>query len=357
MPMGVSAAWADGVSQAQETLDAAEERLTQITEEHKRLQKEADDLQVQIDAAVEGVMSAQAEVQEGRARLGDMMSYEYKTGGVGVLKVLLESENLSDLINNLHYVDSVQKAQAEEIELQRQREEAFTEALDDMNGKKDAQMAKVAEAEQKTAEAAQVVSNAETQLAKAQDEAAAAVEAERLAALKAQAEAMAAAQKEAEATEPPAEQPSGDASTNQGNAGADSENGNAGSNGGATGNGGSAGSGGGPVDGQAGWRSGVASAYGSTSDGTLGKPTASGAIVTETSMGVAIPMSWPNARSYLGRQVEISYGGATVVATVNDLGGMGGGSRSLDLQPGVWKALGASSCYDWGLRTVSYRFL
>ena len=74
-------------------------------------------------------------------------------------------------------------------------------------------------------------------------------------------------------------------------------------------------------------------------------------------MGVAIPLSWPNARSYLGRQVEISYGGMTVIATVNDLGGMGGGSRSLDLQPGVWKALGASSCLDWGVRTVSYRFL
>ena len=74
-------------------------------------------------------------------------------------------------------------------------------------------------------------------------------------------------------------------------------------------------------------------------------------------MGVAVPLSWPNARSYLGRQVEISYGGSTVVATVNDLGGMGGGSRSLDLQPGVWKAFGASSCFDWGVRTVSYRFL
>ena len=36
---------------------------------------------------------------------------------------------------------------------------------------------------------------------------------------------------------------------------------------------------------------------------------------------------------------------------------MGGGSRVLDLQPGVWKAFGFSSCNDWGLRTVSYRFL
>ena len=45
-----------------------------------------------------------------------------------------------------------------------------------------------------------------------------------------------------------------------------------------------------------------------------------------------------------------------MVATVNDCGGFGG-SRVLDLQPGVWSALGASSCEDWGVRTVSYRFL
>ena len=55
--------------------------------------------------------------------------------------------------------------------------------------------------------------------------------------------------------------------------------------------------------------------------------------------------------------VQISYDGMTVYAVINDCGGMGGGSRSLDLQPGVWKAFGYSSCDDWGLRTVSYRIL
>jgi hypothetical protein len=74
-------------------------------------------------------------------------------------------------------------------------------------------------------------------------------------------------------------------------------------------------------------------------------------------MGVAVPMAWPNFRSYFGHQVEIVYGDKTVIATVNDCGGMGGGSRHLDLQPGVFKAFGFGDCYDWGLRTVKYRFL
>ena len=60
MPMSAPAAWADGVSDAQQTLDAAEERLTQITQEHAKLQDEADDLQGQIDEAVEGVLEAQS---------------------------------------------------------------------------------------------------------------------------------------------------------------------------------------------------------------------------------------------------------------------------------------------------------
>ena len=107
-------------------------------------------------------MDAQSEVQEGREHLGEMLSREYKTGGIGLLTVLFESENLNELVNNLHYLDAVQQAQADEIELQRQRQEAFNTALDDLNTKKDEQMKKISEAEQKTAEAAQVVSNAET---------------------------------------------------------------------------------------------------------------------------------------------------------------------------------------------------
>ena len=108
-----------------------------------------------------------------------------------------------------------------------------------------------------------------------------------------------------------------------------------------------------------GWLSGTASAYGGSTDSSTGavSTTATGARCDDSSMGVAVPMSMPNYRSYFGRKVEISYNGRSVIATVNDCGGMGGGSRVLDLQPGVFKALGFSSCNAWGLRTVSYRFL
>jgi peptidoglycan hydrolase CwlO-like protein len=108
-----------------------------------------------------------------------------------------------------------------------------------------------------------------------------------------------------------------------------------------------------------GWQSGVASAYGGYSDASVapGARTATGDPVSETSMGVAVPMAWDGYSSLFGRKVEISYGGKSVIATVNDCGGMGGGSRSLDLQPGVFRAFGATNCFEWGLRNVRYRFL
>ena len=356
-------AFADEVSDAKAALDQAEARMAQIAEEHAQLEAQVEELQGQIDDATQGVMDAQTAMQEGRAHLGEVMSYEYKTGGIGLLEVIFGSQSLDDLIDNLQYAESVQAAQAKIIEEQKVLEEQFTTALDDLNTKKDAQMEALDEADQKSKEAAQVVEGAQAQLEKAEDEAARR-EAERLAELQRQAEELKAQQEAAAAAQ---ETPASTESDDQGSASEEQPAGD-GSNGGSTGgtsggsssggNEGSSGSGGDQAtDPGSGWQTGIASAYGSKSDGTLGGTTATGAIVTESSMGVAIPMSWPNYRSYLGRSVEISYGGMTVIAVVNDCGGMGGGSRSLDLQPGVWKAFGASSCYDWGLRTVSYRFL
>lgn len=105
-----------------------------------------------------------------------------------------------------------------------------------------------------------------------------------------------------------------------------------------------------------GWSSGVASAYGGKTDPGCGSTTATGAKVTESSMGVAIPMAW-GRRDLLGHKVMIAYGNKVVTATINDVGGMGGGSRALDLQPGVFRAFGFNSCNSWGLRTVKYKIL
>lgn len=352
-------AYADEVSDAQNALSAAEARMSQIASEHEALVKQAEELQQQIDEATQGVMDAQVAAQTGRNKLGTYAAQEYKTGGISLIKVLLESQSISDLVNNMQYFDAIQEDQARQIAEQKQLEATFNDALDDLNKKKDEQVKAISDAEAKQTEAQQVVAQATAHLSDAQ----AAAEAARLAELQKQAEALKAQQEAQSQTEQaPAEESKGAAekAEESGN-GAASNSGNQSSNGSSSGssnsNGSSSNSSNSSNTSTSGWQSGVVSAYGSTSDGTLGAHTATGAIVSESSMGVAVPMSMPNYRSYFGRSVEISYGGHTVVAVVNDCGGLGGGSRALDLQPGVWKALGASSCFDWGVRTVSYRFL
>lgn len=107
------------------------------------------------------------------------------------------------------------------------------------------------------------------------------------------------------------------------------------------------------------WQTGVASAYDvETNDDGLGNfgvnVTASGIKLHDNSITVAVPAS----KAYLlGRIVEICYDGKVVIATVTDTGGFEGYGRALDLAPGVFKALGAPTSYDWGTRTVSYRYL
>ena len=341
-----SVAFADEVSDAQNALDSAEAQLQQISAEHEALVAQADALQAQIDDAIQGVLDAQSSVQEGRLKLGTYASQEYKMGGLSLVQVLLDSQNIADLINNMRYFEAIQQEQAREIEQQKQREEAFNEALDDLNEKKDSQQKAIADAASKEKEATQVVASATAKLSDAQ----AAAEAARLAELQRQAEALQ-AQQDAEEEASSADDSSG-GNADSGSSGSGSNaNTNSGSNENNSGNDSSS-----DTTDDSGWTTGLASAYGAESDGTLGGRTANGSIVTETSMGVAIPLAW-NKRYLLGRTVEISYGGRTVLATINDLGGMGGGSRSLDLQPGVWRAFGASSCFDWGVRTVSYRIL
>lgn len=348
-------AYADEVSDAQNALSAAEARMSQIASEHEALVKQAEELQEQIDEATQGVMDAQAAAQAGRDKLGIYATQEYKTGGISLIKVLLESQSISDLVNNMQYFDAIQEDQARQIAEQKQLEATFNEALDDLNKKKDEQVKAISDAEAKQTEAQQVVVQATAHLSDAQ----AAAEAARLAELQKQAEALKAQQEAQSQTEQAsAEESKGAAekAEESGNSAA-SNSGNQSSSGSSSSSSSSSSNNSNSSNTSSGWQSGVVSAYGSTSDGTLGAHTATGAIVSESSMGVAVPMSMPNYRSYFGRSVEISYGGRTVVAVVNDCGGLGGGSRALDLQPGVWKALGASSCFDWGVRTVSYRFL
>ena len=340
------------VEEAQGALDGAESNRQGIAADHEALVKEVADLQKRIDETTAQALEAQQEVIDGRAALAKAAVYEYRGGSAqSLVKLLLEAESFDELVRNLVYLSSVVQYQVDEVEAQKERSARFDALMEDLNAQKDEQDRKLAELEEKKVQAEQTVSDASTKLQGAQGEYASMVEELQRKIEEAEAQGYAPA-------EPVAVDESNTNTVRPGDQMTDvapdpspspAPDGGSGSD---------------PApepapDPGAGWSTGIASAYGGSTDPYTPNPgtTATGAVCDDWSMGVAVPMAWPRYWQYYGRTVEISYGGMTVLATVNDCGYMGGGSRVLDLQPGVWKAFGFSSCNDWGLRTVSYRFL
>jgi len=101
------------------------------------------------------------------------------------------------------------------------------------------------------------------------------------------------------------------------------------------------------------WMTGTASAYALGNDG-VDSWTANGSILDENSFGVAVPAEWAYL---LGSTVEIRYGEVTVTGYINDTGAFLRYGRSLDLQPGIWKAFGCNNEYEWGVRTIQWRIV
>lgn len=347
LPGSLRQAHADELSDAQATLAEASSELDSLNKEYDALQQQLSSLDSQINETTEKVITAQQQMLKGRDTLSDAILSQYKSdGSLSLVGIVLSSTSIADFTKNLTYYTAIQEDEAEKVAEQKQLRDEFSSSLEELDSQRDAQQKLLNEADQKKAQAQKVVSDASAKVSSIQEAQAQAA----LAALQAQAEQMKAAeeQKQAEAQSQAKESANWNTNTDR----TPSANTNSGS-------GGNSDSSSNSSDSSTGWKTGIASAYGGSSDAGTPNPgtTATGAVCDDSSMGVAIPMSWSNYRSYYGRAVEIKYGGKTVVATINDCGGLGGGSRSLDLQPGVFKAFGFSTCQDWGLRTVSYRIL
>ena len=333
----VREAHADELSDAQAVLSQASAELDSLNKEYDALQAQLSGLDSQINETTQKVQDAQQKMLEGRETLSGSILSQYKgDGSLSLVNIVLSSEDISEFTKNLTYYSSIQEDQAQKVAEQEQLRDTFSSALGELDTQRDEQQKLIDEAEQKKSQAEKVVSDASAKVSSIKEEQAQA----QLAALQAQAAEMQKKEEGKQQAASNASQPNSNWNTNTDRNPSANTNSNSGSV-------------------SAGWRTGAASAYGGSSDASTPNPgtTATGAICNDSSMGVAVPMSWPNYRSYLGRAVEIKYGGKTVIATVNDCGSMGGGSRALDLQPGVFKAFGFSTCQAWGVRTVNYRFL
>lgn len=314
------AALTQQVNSAATTYQQATDRVNELNEQISEM---ADEI---LDFEQNKLPEQQQKASDAAANL-----YKLHVASPNVMSMLLNSASLGDLITQGKYLTTIQDDNTAELERLNAMHEELEAKMEELSSAKD----EAEQEQQKASDALTSAQSAQAQMAaRAQSEDAAEAEAARKAA------------EEAAATTAQMQQ-QGSVSNSNGS----SQGSNAGSAGSAgsgsstqqpSGTGGSSSG----ITSTSSWKSGVASYYG-IGDGFMGGTTASGAIVTESSMGVAM-LNVP-----LGTYVEISYGGRSVIAVVNDRGPYVHG-RVIDMQPAVARALGFLSV---GVGTVQYRFL
>lgn len=326
-------AWAETSEQVREQARAVQAELDELTSQISDGEQRVAELQGQIDELADESIELQGKLIDDRERLSRIVASNYKENSdARVLALILSSESMDELISQVYYAQKVSDWQAECIASLKEDRKALEEQMKQIGDAKDQQEQLLVDLADKHDEldvkvvelndkADQLQAEEEEAARKAAEEAARKAEEERKAreareaAERAKREALEAAQAAGDVQVAPTEQ-SG-----------------------------------------SGWITCIASAYTIADNDPPGSTaTASGIPLDESVPTVAMPMSMSPARFY-GSRIEISYNGMSIVATVTDCGAMGGGSRGLDLTPAVFRAFGASTADEWGLRQVSYRFL
>lgn len=299
-----------GVARAT-TLSELQGRIDESNEAYNTAVAHATELQDQIDANEARLAQIEEELpaKKDAAAKSLRVSYKMQAGSGDLIQLLLSSEDFNEVISTLQYLEKITSHNNAAVE-------DLAQATDELEQVQSALASQKAQVDSE-------VQSALASLTEAND-------------ARDQYEAQMAAQQAAQVRQAAAQQ---QATEQQGASSSDSAKSDSSANQDVE------------TDGE--WMCGLASAY-DVDNNTGGTATASGAILSSDSVTVAVPAS---QYYLLGRTVEIRYGGKTITATVTDTGGFASYGRVLDLAGGCWKAFGFSSCYDWGVRAVQYRFL
>lgn len=300
-----------GVARAT-SLSELQGRIDESNEAYNTAVARATELQDQIDANEARLAQIEEELpaKKDAAAKSLRVSYKMQAGSGDLIQLLLSSEDFNEVISTLQYLEKITSHNNAAVE-------DLAQATDELEQVQSALASQKAQVDSE-------VQSALASLTEAND-------------ARDQYEAQMAAQQAAQVRQAAAQQ---QATEQQGASSGDSAN-----------KADSSASQDVETDGE--WMCGLASAY-DVDNNTGGTATASGAMLTSDSVTVAVPAS---QYYLLGRTVEIRYGGKTITATVTDTGGFASYGRVLDLAGGCWKAFGFSSCYDWGVRAIQYRFL
>lgn len=308
------------------TADELQNRVDAATQAYGDASAKVSELQAKIDESQAKIDEVNAELPEQRERAEQSLNslYKMQQGTPGLVSLLLSSDSFADFFTTYQYLNAVQRSNTDALAELNRMEGELSAAQQTLQAAKDEASAQQQQAQTSMTEAQTALDELNAQIA-----AQAAAEAAAQAQAQTQAQSQAASGSSQAASSPAASAPS--ASTPSNPSATD----------------------GSEVKSDGEWMIGMASAY-SVGSNTGGNATASGDELTDDSMSVAVPLS---QRYLLGRSVQIRYGGKTITAVVNDVGGFAAYGRVLDLAGGCWKAFGCSSASDWGVRAVQYRFL
>lgn len=303
------------------TADELQNRVDAATQAYGDASAKVSELQAKIDESQAKIDEVNAELPEQRERAEQSLSslYKMQQGTPGLVSLLLSSDSFADFFTTYQYLNAVQRSNTDALAELNRMEGELSAAQQTLQAAKDEASAQQQQAQTSMTEAQTALDELNAQIA-----AQAAAEAAAQAQTEAQTQAQSQAASSPAASAPAASTPSNPSATDGSEVKSNGE-----------------------------WMIGMASAY-SVDSNTGGNATASGDELTDDSMSVAVPLS---QRYLLGRSVQIRYGGKTITAVVNDVGGFAAYGRVLDLAGGCWKAFGCSSASDWGVRAVQYRFL
>lgn len=321
------------------TTDELQAKVDQATQAYNDATAKVNDLQSQMDDAQKKIDEVQSELPAQREKAGVAIRSMYKMQQEtpGLVSLLLTSDSFQDFLTTYQYLSSIQQDNMDQTQQLADLQDQLLDAKQTLESSKLQAQQEQQNAQDSMNDAQKALDDLNAQIEaqkKAEEEARAKAEAE----AKAKAESEAAAQSQQAAStqaqsQQAADSPSADTGTTTEQSNPNATDGSEVA-----------------TDGE--WMIGQASAY--TPGNGTGNVTASGEILTEDSVTVAVPVS---QRYLLGRTVQIRYGGKTVTARVTDTGGFAKYGRVLDLAGGVWKAFGFSSTSAWGVRAVQYRFL
>ena len=159
--LGLAApAYADTAS----NLAAARAKLEQIGTQTQQIYDELATQTQALDQTAGEITQKQQEIADGQAKLSNYVAGEYKTGGLSLLQVLTDVDDLGDMLNRLFYYGKVSDKQAQTIQEVKELKQELTNKQAEQEQNVAATQKKVDELNAQQAEAQNVVNSLDSQL-------------------------------------------------------------------------------------------------------------------------------------------------------------------------------------------------